>query len=139
MKKESMDDIMRALYYKKEAFFVDMFGKVKSNQTTLYNDRNNCTSQAHINKWLSINDLLNIACFLNPNWQPDWNNKEEAKYTLRIEKDTVKIQKVEYPISIVYFPSEDLAQQAIDIIGRGKILEIFVWTVIFVMTMIFSI
>jgi len=124
MEKKSLDEIMRSLYYKKEAFFVDMFGKVKSNQTTLYNDRNNCTSQEHINKWLSINDLLNVVSFLNQNWKPDWENKEEEKYTFSIENKTISVQKVEYPISIVYFPSKDLAQQAIDTLGKEKLLQI---------------
>ena len=124
MEKENLNEIMRSLYYKKEAFFVDMFGKVKSNHTTLYNDRNNCTSQEHINKWLSINDLLNIAYFLNQNWQPDWENKEEKKYTFSVENENISVQKVQYPVSIAYFPSEDLAQQAIRIIGKEKLLRI---------------
>ena len=119
-----IDEIMRSLYYKKEAFFVDMFGKVKSNQTTLYNDRNNCTSQEHINKWLSINDLLNVTCFLNQNWQPDWENKSEKKYTFCVDGKTIRIQQVENPISIVYFPSEDLAQQAVDTLGSEKVMRI---------------
>lgn len=119
-----MDEIMRTLYYKKEAFFVDMFGKIKSNQTTLYNDRNNCTSLEHINKWLSINDLLNVAFFLNQNWQPNWNNKEEKKYSLCVEGGTIQIQQVEKPISMVYFPSEDLAQQAVDTLGNEKLMQI---------------
>ena len=115
---------MRSLYYKKEAFFVDMFGKVKSNQTTLYNDRNNCTSLEHINKWLAINDLLNVAHFLNQNWHPDWENKTEEKYILCIKDKNIVIQKVEYPVSIVYFPSETLAQEAVDIVGEEKLLRI---------------
>ena len=124
MKKENTDEIMRSLYYKKEAFFVDMFGKIKSNQTTLYNDRNNCTSLEHINKWLAINDLLNVSCFFNQNRQPDWENKAEKKYTFYLDGETVGIQQVENPVSIVYFPSEELAQQAIDAIGTEKLMQI---------------
>ena len=119
-----MDEIMRTLYYKKEAFFVDMFGKVKSNQTTLYSDRNNCTSLEHINKWLSINDLLNVACFLNQNWQPDWANKSEKKYTFGVTGENVTIQEVECPASIAYFPSITTAQQAFDILGKEKLMQI---------------
>ena len=124
MEKRSLDEIMRSLYYKKEAFFVDMFGKVKSNQTTLYNDRNNCTSQEHIDKWLSINDLLNVSHFLNQNWRPDWKNTEEKKYTFYIAGESVAIQEVTNPISIAYFPTTDSAQQAIDIVGKEKLLQI---------------
>jgi hypothetical protein len=125
MGKTSFDEVMRSLYYKKEAFFVDMFGKVKSNQTTLYNDRNNCTSREHIDKWLNINDLLNVAYFLNQNWQPDWENKSEKKYTLAVNGENITAQQVEYPIGIVYFPSAETAQQAIEIIGTEKLLQIF--------------
>ena len=124
MQVKSLDEIMRSLYYKKEAFFVDMFGKVKSNQTTLYNDRNNCTSLEHINKWLSINDLLNVAIFLNQNWRPDWENKAEEKYTFCVDGENVAIQKTECPISIVHFPSINLAQQALDMLGKEKVLQI---------------
>jgi len=119
-----LEEIMHSLYFKKEAFFVDMFGKIKSIHTTLYNDRNNCTSKEHIDKWLAINDLLNVACFLNQNWQPDWENKKEQKYTFSIKEGNISIQKVKYPVSIVYFPSESLAQQAIDILGNEKLLQI---------------
>jgi len=124
MEKKSLNEIMRSLYYKKEAFFVDMFGKVKSNQTTLYSDRNNCTSREHINKWLSINDLLNVACFLNQNWQPDWENKPEKKYTFSVNGENVTVQQVEEPMSIVYFPSEELARKAVDVIGNEKLIQI---------------
>jgi hypothetical protein len=124
MEKKSLDEIMRSLYYKKEAFFVDMFGKVKSNQTTLYSDRNNCTSRGHINKWLSINDLLNVACFINQNWQPDWENENEKKYSFSVNGENIAVLQVEYPVSIVYFPSEDLARQAIEILGNEKLLQI---------------
>ena len=115
---------MRSLYFKKEAFFVDMFGKIKSVQTTLYSDRNNCTSREHINKWLAINDLLNVSCFFNQNWQPDWNDKKEEKYSFSVKNGNVGVQKVESPISIVYFPSESLALQVIDTLGNEKLLQI---------------
>jgi len=121
---KNMDEIMRSLYYKKEAFFVDMFGKIKSNQTTLYSDRNNCTSLEHINKWLSINDLLNVVCFLNQNWQPDWEDEAEKKYTFCVKGENVSVQEVESPVSIAYFSSISLAQQAVDILGKEKILQI---------------
>ena len=124
METKHLDEIMRSLYYKKEAFFVDMFGKVKSNQTTLYNDRNNCTSREHINKWLLINDLLNTAYFLNQDWKPDWENRDEEKYTFAVNGEDVDVQRVECPVSIVYFPTAELARQAVEVVGKEKLLQI---------------
>jgi len=120
----TIQEIMKLLYFKKETYFVDMFGKIKCNQTTLYNDRNNCSSHFHIEKWLSINDLLNVAHYLNNEWTPNWNDNNEQKYILVLNNDTVEIRQTEIPASFVYFPSENIAQQAIDIIGTEKLIQI---------------
>ena len=119
-----MNEIMKLLYFKKEAYFVDMFGKIKCNKTTLYNDRNNCSSHLHIEKWLSINDLLNVAHFLNNGWTPDWDNDNEQKFILIVNNNKVTTQLTNYPASFVYFLSEDTAQNAIDIMGVEKIIQI---------------
>jgi hypothetical protein len=115
---------MKALYFKKEAYFVDMFGKIKSNRTTLYSDRNNCSSLTHIEQWLSINDLLNVAFFLNEGWIPDWKNTEEDKYVIVIESGKPLPFKVNNPVSFVYFSSEDIANKAIAILGDEPLRQI---------------
>ena len=120
----TMNEVMKLLYFKKEAYFLDMFGKIKCNKTTLYNDRNNCSSRFHIEKWLSINDLLNVAHFLNNGWTPDWSNDTEHKYILVVNNNNVVIQQANHPASFVYFFSEDTAQKAIDIMGVEKITQI---------------
>jgi hypothetical protein len=120
------EEIMKTLYYKKEAYFLDIFGKVKHNQTTLYNDRNNCISEKHIEQWLSINDLLNVSAYLNQGWNPNWNNPNESKFILTIENNLVSIKQTSFPCSITYFQTEQAAQTAFDILGDKllrKILE----------------
>ena len=121
-----LNDIMKSLYFKKEAYFVDMFGKIKYNKTTLYNDRNNCSSIEHIERWLSMNDLLNVACFLNEGWNPDWQNDKEEKFIIVIQNGIATPQKTEIPASFVYFSSEEIIQQAIDILGEKELVRIFV-------------
>ncbi len=123
---ETLNEIMKELYYKKETFFVDMFGKIKSNQTTLYADRNNCKNRQHIEKWLAMNDLINIACYLNKDWQPDWNNTKEDKFIITLRDAQWHAQKVEQPTSFVYFKTKDIADQAINIIGNDLLETIFI-------------
>lgn len=120
----TLNDIMKALYFKKETYFVDMFGKVKCNQTTLYNDRNNCSSREHIERWLLMNDLLNVARFLNKEWSPNWENDKEDKYILVIQNGNATPQKTEFPASFVYFSSKEIAQQAIEIMGNEQLVQI---------------
>ncbi|MDD3281052.1 MAG: hypothetical protein PHC83_05710 [Bacteroidales bacterium] len=112
---------MKSLYYKKEAYFLDMFGKVKHNQTTLYSDRNNCISEKHIERWLLINDLLNVSAFLNEGWTPDWENANEAKYIISLEKNMLLSKKVNTPCSFTYFKNPSLTTTAIEVLGEKQI------------------
>ena len=120
-----LDEIMKLLYYKKETYFLDMFGKVKHNHTTLYNDRNNCISEKYIERWLSMNDLLNVSIYLNEGWQPDWNNIQEKKYIIIVKNDTVSTQETDFPCSITYFKTKEKAMAAIEIIGEKQLKTIF--------------
>lgn len=120
----TLDEIMKALYYKKETYFLDIFGKIKHNQTTLYADRNNCRSAQQIGRWLQLNDLLNVAAYLNGGWQPDWEKPEEAKYILCIEDKKLIVKAVESPCHFVYFKSEALAQEAAKILGEEALHQV---------------
>jgi len=120
----TLDEIMKSLYFKKEAYFVDMFGKIKSNQTTLYGDRNNCSSRSHIEQWLAMNDLLNVAHFLNKDWTPHWEDTEEDKYTIVVDKGMPIPLKVNQPVGFVYFSCKKHAEKAIEIIGEKHLLQI---------------
>ncbi len=125
----TFEEIMKSQFYNKTAWYVDMFGKIKSNKTTLFADRNNCVSQKQIDKWLCINDLLNIATFFNEDWIPDWDNFEEPKFVIivdNIKNKSFAVEKVVDKISgFVVFKSQKEAQQAIEVLGNEKLQFIF--------------
>lgn len=82
----------------------------------------NCTSRKQAEKLLAINKLMNVAKYLNEDWQPDWNNNYENKHYLRICNEKIEIGCATIYISdIVYFKSEGLAKQAIEILGEETI------------------
>lgn len=84
-----------------------------------YYNTNNCTSNKQAEKLLAINKLMNVAKYLNGDWQPDWNNNYENKYYLRIYNEKIEISYAGVYISdIVYFKSEEFAKQAIKILGE---------------------
>ena len=124
---KTFDQIMKELFYNKTAWFVDMFGKIKSNKTTLYLDRNNCTSNKHIEKWLCINDLMNIAHGLNESWEPNWDNDTEFKYYIVSTGQDFEVMKTNsISSSFVYFKTEEIAKEAIRILGVEKLMRIFI-------------
>jgi hypothetical protein len=68
---------------------------------------------------------LNVACFLNNGWTPNWNNIEEDKYIIVIENEIPVPIKTNNPVSFVYFSSEAIAKEAIAIMGNKQLLQIF--------------
>lgn len=69
---------------------------------------------------------MNVAKYLNGDWQPNWDNKNkiEYKYYLYIHYPGNKIE-ISYVASCcsdgIYFKSEELSQQAVDILGEETI------------------
>lgn len=76
---------------------------------------------AQLNKLLAINELTNVQKWIEKGWQPNWEDKNEAKYYIYIE-DKIHIDWRKYHNGcICYFSSEENAQKAIDILGEDVI------------------
>ncbi len=120
----TLDEIMKSLYYQKETYFLDIFGKIKHNRTTLYADRNNCRSVRHIEHWLRLNDLLNVAAYLNGDWKPDWMDASSPKYVLRMRDGVPVAEAVSTPCQMVYFCSEEAALEAVSVLGVEVVCDI---------------
>lgn len=81
-KKLTYDDIAKELFLNKDIVFSDCQGlpaRTISDYST-YNHVNNCTSKRQAQKLVIINQLMNIAKYLNNDWQPNWHNDKEYKY-----------------------------------------------------------
>lgn len=87
-----------------------------------YSRKISSTSFAHMLKIGAINKLLYVAKYLNDEWVPDFTSGK-SKYYLSIGSDnTLQINASYYSnTNSVYFKSEELAQQAIDILGEDTI------------------
>lgn len=125
-KKESYEDVYKKLFYDREGFFFDVRGQIKSSIfcDPYYKDLINCTSEKQAKKLLAINQLMNIAKYLNGDWKPDWDNEKEFKYYILLNLSNNKINIYMTCVSlksIVYFQTEELAKKAIDILGEETI------------------
>ena len=81
------------------------------------------TSNTHMHKILAINSLILVAKYLNEGWVPNFYNSEEPKYFMATTSgNTVYIEKIyDLNASVVYFKTNELAQQAINILGEDTI------------------
>lgn len=120
------EDVTKRLF-KNETYYVDYNGniiKTDINNELARLDPNNCTSEKQAEKLISINKLLNVAKYLNREWRPNWKDADERKYFIytcpRDYYIGVKSATV-HMSDIVYFKSEELAKQAIEILGEETI------------------
>lgn len=125
-KKLTYEDVTKKLFGTKTVYWINKFGGIDyaDNIRDCYLlNASNCTSERQAKKLLAINKLMNVAKYLNGDWQPDWNSGE-GKYYIFLEhiNDSLFIDyAVEFQNGDVYFKSEELAKQAIEILGEETI------------------
>ena len=72
-------------------------------------------SSSNIDKLLAISKLMDIAKYYNGDWEPDWDNQNEYKYSIVYNRG---IYKVDYGLmtifSNIYFKNKKDAQAVID-------------------------
>lgn len=130
-KKISLDEIYEQLFLNKTIYYMSDTGFAHERRDfdsiIPYDIRtiaNNCTSSKQVEKLCAIIKLMNVAKYLNGDWNPNWENDSEKKYYIKcFSKDNeVLVDYVfRYNYPVVYFRTKDLAQRAIDILGEETI------------------
>nr|DAG90984.1 MAG TPA: hypothetical protein [Crassvirales sp.] len=121
-KKLAYENIAKELFENKDVWRISGLIINKYNRTGCWNYLTNCISEKQAKKLLAINQLMNVAKYLNGNWQPNWNNGNESKYYIRIRDNIIEITDANFNCSdIVYFKTYVFTQQAIDILGEETI------------------
>ena len=82
------------------------------------------TSEKQLEQLLALNKLMNVAKYLNGNWEPDFTNFSERKWWIDYDFEDLILStdfSSYYRNSVVYFKSEKLAYQAIEILGEEEV------------------
>lgn len=111
--------------FSKGCYSTDTFGNI-FHAITISNitDPNNAPTKQQLEKLLALNKLMNVAHYLNDNWEPNWNNIEQEKFYIYYSNVSKTIE-IDYNCVCnsgeVYFKSRELAGQAIKILGEDII------------------
>lgn len=124
-KKLNYDDVARKLF-SIHYCYINADGSILNTQTAnpdYIKDATNCTSIKQAEKLLAINKLINVAKYLNDGWQSDWNTIEKKWYIYfnNTYKTIESVYETKTQNCTIYFKSEKLAQQAIEILGEETI------------------
>lgn len=125
-KKLTYEDVARELF-STYCYYINRNGGILnipiSDNSNCSKDANNCTSKKQAEKLLAINKLMNVAKYLNDGWQPHWEIIERKWYIfLNVVYKKIEIcYETKVQNCTIYFKSEELAQQAIEILGEDTI------------------
>ena len=82
----------------------------------------------HRLKCITFRKLLEVANYLNGNWKPDWDDRNQYKYFItyngREEKFYIRC-RWDVNECIVCFSSKENAEKAIEIIGKEELKYLF--------------
>ena len=122
------DDISKKLFLKKDTFFVvgkDIASSKAHDEN--YNDFDNCKSVEHAKRMAAFNKLQNIAKYLNGDWKPKFDGNTEI-WDINVAYDSeeyIPCSSVVYNNGMVYFKSEQLANEAIRLMGEESLKDLF--------------
>ena len=120
------NDILKEFYLDKTAYWVcDENNIIEGKQGLVnYKDAVNCTTPSQAKRCIAFNKLQNIAKYLNGNWKPDFEGSSKKWY---IFKDICYGVTFNYTTNqgIVYFKNEDLANEAIRLMGKESLNDLF--------------
>lgn len=119
------DDICKDLFLNKRTYWL---GNKKTNylysDENNYNDINNCTSMAQAKRVAAFIKLQNIANYLNGDWKANFEDSSKKWY---IFKDILYGVTFNHTTNqgIVYFKNADLAYEAIRLMGKESLDDLF--------------
>lgn len=90
-----------------------------------YHEMDNSTSEEQAKRFLMFNRLQNIAIYLNKGWHPNFNDDSEKYFIYRSDNDYHVASNSHCMNGGVYFQTEELARQAIDIMGKQFLNDLF--------------
>jgi hypothetical protein len=81
-------------------------------------------TKAQIASLYNRNNLMNVAKFLNGDWGPDFDNMKQNRYFIYISNGQLRIDnRLLINFGAVYFKNKDLAEKAIEILGKENIIS----------------
>ena len=90
-----------------------------------YKDVYNCTSEAQVKRLIAFNKLQNIAKYLNDGWKPVFDGKNQNWNICKENDIFIAMHTRCLNKACVYFKSEDITNEAIRLMGKDSLNDLF--------------
>lgn len=120
-KKLSYSDVAEKLFCKEDSYYTSDIGRIYhlGAAGTSYMNQNYSKTVDQLESILALNKLCNVAKYLNGNWLPKIGQSGAFILYTGEYLDIKSHNSVKY--GMIYFKSEELAEQAIEILGEEEI------------------
>ncbi len=119
------DDICKELFFEKTAYWI-RDNKIKNGVIRYsYDDIDNYTSLAQAKRTIAFNKLQNIAKYLNKGWKPDFTGSDPRVICKNRAGGYNLLGNGLCQIGAIYFKTDELAQEAIRIMGEDSLNDLF--------------
>lgn len=120
------DDICKKLFLHKRTYWV-YDKKIENNVSgyITYNDLSNCASMAQAKRLAAFNKLQNIAKYLNDGWKPKFDENQQNWNIVKDNGTFIAMHTTSISKACVYFKSEDLTKEAIRLMGKESLNDLF--------------
>lgn len=124
-KKITYKDVCRELFLDKPSWRLTDSGVTKYANCTssaVIHHSSISTSNKQLAQLLALNKLMNVAKYLNGDWEPNWNDEFEDKIYFYYSYGKLNICAKRYSnFGYVCFKTIDLAHQAVEILGKEEV------------------
>ena len=126
-KKITYKDICRELFLNKPSWRLTDLGVPTQRTCTssaVIHHNTISTSYKQLEQLLALNKLMNVAKYLNGDWEPNFKDPNQYKYHISYDYDKqqlITLFKQYMNHGNVYFKSKELVHQAIEILGEKEV------------------
>lgn len=126
-KKITYNDICRELFLDRPSWRLTDLGTIihaTCTSSAIIHHKTINTSEKQLEQLLALNKLMNVAKYLNGNWEPDWNTTSESKWCIFFDHTSKKLDIFGWNHShytSIVFKTPPLARQAIEILGEEEV------------------
>lgn len=121
-KKLTYEQVADKLFKNKNHYYTNEDGDV-TEASIGWHCPNVAPTEHQLEKLLAINKLMNVAYYLNGNWEPNWNDGSQKffMYYNTTNRDIEIDVNTYFNSGVVYFKSKEFVKQAIEILGEETI------------------
>lgn len=123
VKPNTYGEVAKKLMSGIEGYFINEYGRVRKINglpDEYWEDADASPTKAQLESILSLNKLCNVAKYLNGDWLPDGDYRNEWQITTDIRTGEIVVDWFSYKHGPL-FKSKVLAKQAIEILGEDEI------------------